>query len=219
MLQELERAKSGACGEDRLFRETPPSPSALDHAERTLLGPSSRLNALRYAVSKEGWDIEDFGIGSPSTGPRGYRVDLAADDEDRRGIAERPTASLEREAHATFARGQMVAPLARCLFARTACVVPERSRLLRRSVRDAFMRSRARRPARGSRLSAEIATWCFTTAPRLDSSANRDTLALSLDPYPRSAAAEAALREAGVLSEEEAGPFAVLAKLKRHLSE
>lgn len=42
-----------------------------------------------------------------------------------------------------------------------------------------------------------------------------DTLALSLDPYPRSAGAEAALKEAGVLSEEQAGPFAALAKLKQ----
>lgn len=42
-----------------------------------------------------------------------------------------------------------------------------------------------------------------------------DTLALSLDPYPRSAGADAALKEAGVLSEEQAGPFAALAKLKR----
>jgi uncharacterized metal-binding protein YceD (DUF177 family) len=44
------------------------------------------------------------------------------------------------------------------------------------------------------------------------------TLALSLDPYPRSPAAEAALLEAGVKSEEEtqaeAGPFAVLKGLK-----
>ena len=46
-------------------------------------------------------------------------------------------------------------------------------------------------------------------------SAIADTLALSLDPYPRSAGAEAALKEAGVLSEAEAGPFAALAKLKR----
>src|SRR4051812_3809839 len=43
-----------------------------------------------------------------------------------------------------------------------------------------------------------------------------DTLALSLDPYPRSASAEAALKEVGVLSEAEAGPFAVLAKLKKN---
>ena len=45
-------------------------------------------------------------------------------------------------------------------------------------------------------------------------SAIADTLALSLDPYPRSAGADAALKEAGVLSEEEAGPFAALAALK-----
>lgn len=41
-----------------------------------------------------------------------------------------------------------------------------------------------------------------------------DTLALALDPFPRSPGAEAALREAGVLSEEEAAarasPFAAL---------
>jgi uncharacterized metal-binding protein YceD (DUF177 family) len=42
-----------------------------------------------------------------------------------------------------------------------------------------------------------------------------DTLALSLDAYPRSAGAEAALKEAGVLTEAEASPFAVLAKLKK----
>ena len=41
-----------------------------------------------------------------------------------------------------------------------------------------------------------------------------DTLALSLDPYPRSAGADAALKEAGVLTEAEASPFASLAKLK-----
>ena len=44
-----------------------------------------------------------------------------------------------------------------------------------------------------------------------------DTLALALDPYPRSAGAKAALKEAGVLSEEEAGPFAALAALKDKL--
>jgi len=44
-----------------------------------------------------------------------------------------------------------------------------------------------------------------------------DTLALSLDPYPRSAGADAALKEAGVLAEEEASPFAALAALKSKL--
>lgn len=41
-----------------------------------------------------------------------------------------------------------------------------------------------------------------------------DTLALSIEPYPRSAGADAVLRESGILSEGEAGPFAALAALK-----
>ena len=48
-----------------------------------------------------------------------------------------------------------------------------------------------------------------------------ETLALNLDPYPRSEGAEAALREAGVKSEEqarvEASPFAALEGLKGKL--
>lgn len=44
-----------------------------------------------------------------------------------------------------------------------------------------------------------------------------ETMALALDPFPRSPAAEAALREAGVLSEDEAGPFGALAGLKAQL--
>lgn len=49
------------------------------------------------------------------------------------------------------------------------------------------------------------------------------TLALALNPYPRSPAAEAALREAGVKSEEEArlesSPFAALKGLKEQLED
>lgn len=41
-----------------------------------------------------------------------------------------------------------------------------------------------------------------------------ETLALSLDPFPRSPAAEQALKAAGVKSEEEAGPFGALAALR-----
>lgn len=45
-----------------------------------------------------------------------------------------------------------------------------------------------------------------------------ETLALSLDPFPRGPNAEAALKEAGVLSEGEAGPFGALAGLKEKLA-
>lgn len=44
-----------------------------------------------------------------------------------------------------------------------------------------------------------------------------ETLALSLDPYPRTPGAEEALKAAGVKSEEEAGPFGALAGLRDKL--
>ncbi|OWK31806.1 YceD family protein [Sphingomonas mucosissima] len=45
-----------------------------------------------------------------------------------------------------------------------------------------------------------------------------ETLVLSLDPFPRGPNAEATLKEAGVLSEGEAGPFGALAGLKEKLA-
>ncbi|MBB3693915.1 DUF177 domain-containing protein [Sphingomonas sp. BK580] len=45
-----------------------------------------------------------------------------------------------------------------------------------------------------------------------------ETMALALDPFPRSPRAETVLREAGVLSEEEAGPFGALAGLRAKLA-
>lgn len=45
-----------------------------------------------------------------------------------------------------------------------------------------------------------------------------ETMALSLDPFPRAARADAALRAAGVLSEEEAGPLGALAALRDKLA-
>ena len=44
-----------------------------------------------------------------------------------------------------------------------------------------------------------------------------ETMALALDPFPRGPGAEACLKQAGVLGEEEAGPFAALAALKDKL--
>jgi len=43
------------------------------------------------------------------------------------------------------------------------------------------------------------------------------TLALALDPFPRAPSADAALREAGVVDEEIAGPFGILKALKDKL--
>jgi len=45
-----------------------------------------------------------------------------------------------------------------------------------------------------------------------------ETMALALDPFPRGPGAAAALKAAGVISEEEAGPFGALAGLKDKLA-
>jgi uncharacterized metal-binding protein YceD (DUF177 family) len=45
-----------------------------------------------------------------------------------------------------------------------------------------------------------------------------ETMALALDPFPRGPNAEATLKQAGVLSEEQAGPFGALAGLKEKLA-
>lgn len=67
-------------------------------------------------------------------------------------------------------------------------------------------------------LDADACDTVFYTGGAIDlGEAAAETLALALDPFPRSPNAEAALREAGVLSEDEhvSGPFAALAKLKK----
>lgn len=64
-------------------------------------------------------------------------------------------------------------------------------------------------------LSEDDCDTVFYTGSAIDlGEAAAETLALALDPFPRSAGAQAALRDAGVLNEEETGPFAALAKLK-----
>ena len=58
----------------------------------------------------------------------------------------------------------------------------------------------------------------FYTGSALDlGEAAAETLALALNPFPRSPNAAAALKQAGVISEEEAGPFGALAGLKDKL--
>lgn len=58
----------------------------------------------------------------------------------------------------------------------------------------------------------------FSDAGQVDvGEAVAQTLALHLDPYPRAPGAEAALRQAGVKDEGEAGPFGALAALKDKL--
>lgn len=68
-------------------------------------------------------------------------------------------------------------------------------------------------------IDSDEADTVFYTGGAVDlGEAAAETLALALDPYPRSVRADSALREAGVVSEAEAGPFGALAGLRDKLS-
>ena len=153
----------------------------------------------------------------------GERIDLVADEAERLKIADRlDLRSLDRlEAHATLerkgeivrARGRLKAGLCQ------SCVVTGDP--VDAHVDEAFDIYFLPEPSAGGsdeevELVESDCDVVFHDGSAIDlGSAIADSLALSLDPYPRSAGAEATLKEAGVLTEAEAGPFAALAKLKR----
>ena len=152
----------------------------------------------------------------------GERIDLAADDEERAAIAERHRLEgLDRlEAHASLkCEGDTVRATGRIAAAlNQSCVVTGEpvSAMIDEPFDILFMPE----PKSGREDEVELAEQdcdvVFHDGQAIDlGAAIADTLALSLDPYPRSAGAEAALKEAGVLSEGEAGPFAALAKLRK----
>jgi uncharacterized metal-binding protein YceD (DUF177 family) len=153
----------------------------------------------------------------------GQRLDIAADGVERGAIANRLALSaLDRlDAHVTLLRdgpvvkaeGRLVATLEQsCVITSepVAAHVDEPFALL-------FMPEPENRvPDQEVELGEDDCDVVFYDGATIDlGSAIADTLALSIDPYPRSASAEAALKEAGVLSEEQASPFAALAALKK----
>ena len=153
----------------------------------------------------------------------GERLDLVADEDERRVVARRfGLSSLDRlEAHVCLertgeivrARGRLVAALDQ------SCVVTGEP--VAAHVDQPFALLFTPEPASTSpeeeiELGESDCDVVFYDGAQIDlGGAIADTLALSLDPYPRSAGADAALKEAGVMSEEQASPFAVLAKLRK----
>jgi uncharacterized metal-binding protein YceD (DUF177 family) len=151
----------------------------------------------------------------------GQRIDLAADEAERQAVTERlRLAGLERfEAHAALERhGDRVRAVGRIKAVLTqSCVATGEP--VPAHVDEPFDVLFLPEPKVGGdeevELQPEECDVVFHDGATLDlGSALADTLALSLDPYPRSATADETLRSAGVLSEEQASPFAVLAKLK-----
>ena len=152
----------------------------------------------------------------------GDRIELSAGEEERLAVAERlGLSSLERlEAHAALertgsevrARGRVKAVLSQSCVA-TGEPVPEH---LDEAFELLFLPEPSAAAAEEIELAEAECDTVFYEGGAIDlGTAVADTLALSINPYPRSAGADAALKQAGVLSEAEAGPFAALAKLKR----
>ena len=153
----------------------------------------------------------------------GERLDLVADEAERHAIADRLSLrGLDRlEAHVTLSRvGAIVRAEGRVLAnLEQSCVVTGEP--VAANVDEPFALLFMPEPE-SSRAEEEIelgekdCDMVFYDGAAIDlGGAIADTLALSLDPYPRSASADAALKEAGVLTQEQASPFAVLAALKK----
>lgn len=156
----------------------------------------------------------------------GERIDLIADESERRAIAERlDLPSLDRlEAHASLSReGDTVRATGRVAASlEQSCVVTGEpvAAHVDEPFEIAFVPEPRATAEEEVELRPEDCDVVFHDGAAIDlGTAIADTLALSLDPYPRSASAEAALRASGILSEEEAGPFAILAKLKKGLGD
>ena len=152
----------------------------------------------------------------------GERIDLVADEAERSAIAKRlGLQHVERlEAHVTLAKtGQIVRVSGRLNASlHQSCVVT--SDAVPAHVDEPFELVFMPEPATAGHdeeieLGESDCDVVFYDGAEIDlGTAIADTLALSLDPYPRSAGADAALKEAGVLTEAEASPFGALAKLK-----
>ena len=152
----------------------------------------------------------------------GERVDLNANDKQCAEIAKRlGLLSLDRlEAHAVLSReGEKVCATGRIKAAlEQSCVAsgePVQARI-DEPFELTFLPEPKGRPDEEVELGENELDVVFHDGAAIElGAAIADTLSLVLDPYPRGPNADAALKAAGVLSEEQAGPFAALAALKR----
>jgi uncharacterized metal-binding protein YceD (DUF177 family) len=152
----------------------------------------------------------------------GERIYLTADEQERGAVAKRlGLQQVERlEAHVTLAKtGEIVRASGRLNASLDqSCVVTNEP--VPAHIDEPFeLVFLPEPPVTGHDEEIELGeTDCdvvFYDGAQIDlGTAIADTLALSLDLYPRSAGADAALKEAGVLTEADASPFAALAKLK-----
>lgn len=152
-----------------------------------------------------------------------HRVEISADAGERAALARRfgliaidrlhATMMVQRDATGVLARGQLEGAVVQACSV-TGDPVPAQI------AEDFTIRFLPEGTVEGDEveLSDEECDTVFYSGGAIDlGEAAAETLALALDPFPRSPGADDALRKAGVLGEEETGPFAALAKLKKQL--
>ena len=158
-------------------------------------------------------------IDTLGTAPR--RIEIEADEAEREALARRfgfvsisalsAEVDVSRQAEAVAASGILRASLAQ------SCVASGEP--VEEAVEERFEVEFRPHPATAAEEEIELGTeemdMIFYDGAMVDiGEAVAETLSLSVDPYPRSEAAEQALREAGVVSEdqarEESSPFAAL---------
>jgi len=152
----------------------------------------------------------------------GERIELVADEAEQAAVARRlrlgvidrfdAHAVLSRDGPVVRAQGRLVASVEQI------CVItgdPVRARLDEPFDILFTPEPEVAAPDEEIELGPKDCDVVFYEGGAIDlGSAIADTLALALDPYPRIAGADSALNEAGVMTEEQASPFAVLAKLR-----
>ncbi|WP_066658845.1 MULTISPECIES: YceD family protein [unclassified Sphingomonas] len=150
-----------------------------------------------------------------------HRVEISADAGERAALARRfgliaidrldAVITVQRDATGVLARGNLQGAVVQACSV-TGDPVPAQ-------VDEAFaIRFLPEGTVEGDEieLSDEECDTVFYSGGAIDlGEAAAETLALALDPFPRSPGADDALRKAGVLGEDETGPFAALAKLKQ----
>ncbi len=156
----------------------------------------------------------------------GERIDLVASEADLAAIAKRlDLISVGRlEAHCALdhrgsgisARGRIKAAIEQACVA-SGEAVPA---YIDEAFELRFLPEPSRAPDEEVELNGDDLDIIFHDGQGIElGAAIAETLAVTIDPYPRGPDAEERLKQAGVLSEEQAGPFAALAALKGKMGE
>jgi len=156
------------------------------------------------------------------TAPR--RVEISAEAAERDALKQRfgllgiaslsAWADIVREGEAVIATGALKASVTQACVASDEPVPAE----LAEGFALRFVPESGEAAADEVELGARDLDEIFYTGSAIDlGEAVAQTLALALDPFPRAPGADEALRAAGVVGEEDAGPFAALKALKSKL--